>query len=265
MPLPFQPKPLDADAAAYIARSGATDRNAINAFVRGVKALGLWNNMVCWPLRSSQNAGTGDTVYSLGGLGTFNGTRVNGPTWGADGLTVLASASQSITIGDDANLKRPDKVALMLTWSTADTSNFTNFGTLLGKTPSGGAQLHNYHFQENSGSRTISFACGDGVAGSTFQSATVGANTSKHCAIGSCIAGGQTKLKFDSGAIASGSNALTQLATSNANLRFMAGNFGSRGGEFAFGALLTTDLSDGQIDSLYTLYKSTLGTGLGLP
>lgn len=86
MPLPFQPKPLDADAAAYIARSGATDRAAINAFVRGVKALGLWNNMVCWPLRSSQNAGNGDTVYSLGGLGTFNGTLVNGPTWGADGI-----------------------------------------------------------------------------------------------------------------------------------------------------------------------------------
>ena len=53
MPLPFQPKPLDADAAAFIQRSGATDRTAINAFVRGVKALGLWNNMVCWPLRSA--------------------------------------------------------------------------------------------------------------------------------------------------------------------------------------------------------------------
>lgn len=87
MPLPFQPKPLDADAAAYIARSGATDRAAINAFVRGVKALGLWSNMVCWPLRSSQNSGTGTTAYSLGGLGTYNGTLVNGPTWSTDGVS----------------------------------------------------------------------------------------------------------------------------------------------------------------------------------
>jgi hypothetical protein len=43
--------------------------------------------MVCWPLRSSQNAGTGSTAYSLGGLGTYNGTLVNGPTWGADGIS----------------------------------------------------------------------------------------------------------------------------------------------------------------------------------
>lgn len=78
---------LDRDALDYCARSGASDKAAISAFVRGVKALGLWNNMVCWPLRSSQNAGNGDTVYSLGGLGTFNGTRVNGPAWTADGLS----------------------------------------------------------------------------------------------------------------------------------------------------------------------------------
>jgi len=53
--------------------------------------------MVCWPLRSSQNAGTGDTVYSLGGLGTFNGTRVNGPAWTADGLTVDAGGERVTT------------------------------------------------------------------------------------------------------------------------------------------------------------------------
>jgi hypothetical protein len=54
--------------------------------VIGMKTLGLYNSMVCWPLRSTQNAGTGSTAYSLGGLGTYNGTLVNGPTWGADGV-----------------------------------------------------------------------------------------------------------------------------------------------------------------------------------
>jgi hypothetical protein len=76
----------DADATAFAAASGATDVAALSAFVKGVKELGLWSNMVCWPLRSSQNAGTGTTAYSLGGLGTFNGTLTNGPTWGADGI-----------------------------------------------------------------------------------------------------------------------------------------------------------------------------------
>jgi hypothetical protein len=79
----------DTDASAYFTTAGVTNtagRQQISRFVTGVKDLGLWSSMVCWPLRSSQNAGTGTTAYSLGGLGTFNGTLVNGPTWGTDGV-----------------------------------------------------------------------------------------------------------------------------------------------------------------------------------
>ena len=57
----------------------------IDNFVSGCKDLGVWNSMVCWPLRSTQNTGT-NTAFSLGGLGTFDGTLVNGPTWGANGV-----------------------------------------------------------------------------------------------------------------------------------------------------------------------------------
>ena len=88
---------VDPDAAAFAAASGATDVAALSAFVKGVKDLGLWNNMVCWPLRSSQNAGTGTTAYSLGGLGTFNGTLVNGPTWGVDGVNLTAASNHYIS------------------------------------------------------------------------------------------------------------------------------------------------------------------------
>ena len=55
----------DPDAVAYIGKVGITDvvaQNAINDFVLGMKALGLYNDMVCWPLRLSQNAGTGTTA-----------------------------------------------------------------------------------------------------------------------------------------------------------------------------------------------------------
>jgi hypothetical protein len=64
----------------------STPRKQIRDFAAGVNDLGLWNSMVCWPLRSTQNVGTGTTAYSLGGLGAFNGTLVNGPSWGADGI-----------------------------------------------------------------------------------------------------------------------------------------------------------------------------------
>jgi hypothetical protein len=89
---------LDPDAVAFAAASGATDVVNISKFVKGVKALGLWSSMVCWPMRSSQNAGSGTTVYSLGGLGSNNGTLVNGPTWGADGI-ILGATNHCMTTG----------------------------------------------------------------------------------------------------------------------------------------------------------------------
>lgn len=79
----------DADADGYFQRATVNDvmgRSEVCWFVRGMKALGLWQNMVSWPLRSYQNAGTGSTVYSLGGLGIYNGTMVNSPTWGINGI-----------------------------------------------------------------------------------------------------------------------------------------------------------------------------------
>jgi hypothetical protein len=83
---------FDSDAAAFFATAGVTDATAktqINSFVKGIKDLGLYNNMVCWPLRSSQNAGTGTTAYSFRGgtWGLTMGRLVNSPSWGVDGIT----------------------------------------------------------------------------------------------------------------------------------------------------------------------------------
>jgi hypothetical protein len=50
--------------------------------------------MVCWPLRLTQNTGT-NTVFSLGGLGTYNGTLIGGPAWGPDGIS-FGGNTQSI-------------------------------------------------------------------------------------------------------------------------------------------------------------------------
>lgn len=73
-------QPLDADTVAFannIPSMSNEEKMYIDMFVLGSKALGLWNDMVCWPLLSSQNSGT-NTVYSLGGSGTFNGTLSSG-------------------------------------------------------------------------------------------------------------------------------------------------------------------------------------------
>jgi len=95
----------------YAATSGATDKLNICRFGFYIRQWRLWNNTVMWLMRSSQNAGTGTTVYSLGGLGTYNGTMVNGPTWGADGIVtngtssyVYAPFSKSFSSGNTASL-----------------------------------------------------------------------------------------------------------------------------------------------------------------
>jgi hypothetical protein len=91
---------LDIDTIRYAQRvksgSGTTilpePLKQINKFVIGVKKLGLWNSMVCWPMRGIHNAGTGSTVYSLGGLGTYNGTMVNSPQWQQNGVFFLPNS-----------------------------------------------------------------------------------------------------------------------------------------------------------------------------
>ena len=256
----------DADATAFAAASGATDVSNLSAFVKGVKELGLWSNMVCWPLRSSQNAGTGTTAFSLGGLGTYNGTLTNGPTWGTDGLTILGSSSQSITIGDDAVLKRQNQVGLALVFSTVNTSNFSGSSCLFGKTPGGAGYRHNYQWNERNNGREVAFGTGDGVSQVVGININLGANTNKHFLLGSSKAGDVLKVKHNANNIQSTANGLTQFGTTNDTLKFnLSAAAYAGGGEFAFGSLFSSDLTNAQMDALYTLYKSTLGTGLGLP
>lgn len=79
----------DTDGDAYLTRAGVTNplgRCEVLWFTRGMKALGLWQNTVCWSLRDYQNVGTGSTVYSMGGLGNHNGTLVNVASWGNSGI-----------------------------------------------------------------------------------------------------------------------------------------------------------------------------------
>ena len=66
--------PYDPDAQAFVNASGATDIEPINEFVVGLKALDLWDSFLCWPMAIPFNAGSGKTVYSLGGLTTSNGS-----------------------------------------------------------------------------------------------------------------------------------------------------------------------------------------------
>ena len=254
----------DADATAFAAASGATDVSNLSAFVKGVKELGLWSNMVCWPLRSSQNAGTGDTVYSLGGLGTFNGTRVNGPAWTADGLTFDAT-NESVQLPDEANLYNARSgMAAFKTTDSASSQQLIEFQS----TVASADWYYLFRFQATpptptaSGMRLAMTRNGVGSlndnAGRTinltdFQSAAFTMDNT-------------TDNVFRNGAIEVG-GARTGLSAINPtgarNVRLIFGNSNASTGSFA--ATSSAKWSDAQVAALHSLYRDTLGIGLAIP
>ena len=255
----------DGDAIAYCKRSGATDRAGINAFVRGVKALGLWSNMVCWPLRSSQNAGTGDsdTVYSLGGLGTFDGTRVNGPAWTADGLTFDAT-NENVQLPDNANLynARSGMVAFKTTNSAADQQLIEFQSTL-----SSADWYYLFRFRGTAA---------DGISGLRLAmtrngTGSVNDNIGRTINLtdfqsGAFTMDDTTDNIFRNGAIEVG-GARTGLSAINPtgarSVRLIFGSNDASTGSFA--ATSTAKWSDAQVAALHSLYRDTLGIGLALP
>jgi hypothetical protein len=248
---------MDSDAAAYCARSGAADRIAINAFVRGVKALGLWSNMVCWPLRSSQNAGTGTTAFSLGGLGTFNGTLVNGPTWGADGVA-LTEATQSITRSGFDTPGSPMTFGIVN--DKSNTAAQMRLG-VLGGIPkraivTEAVNTRSFDIRNASNNQLYLWLPSPSTA-FLFKSVSIAGNVSANGYLnGSAISPASSNLAgagWDDAAGNSTELVFSTLAT-DATIRvaFM----------FIASGLAATAA---QQASLHTLYRATLGTGLGLP
>lgn len=84
---------LDRDARAYIEKAGVKNeqgRQQISDYVRGLKSLGWWGLLVSFPLRFQQNAPAGSTLYSLGldfeGEENFTATINGTPTRSSQGM-----------------------------------------------------------------------------------------------------------------------------------------------------------------------------------
>jgi hypothetical protein len=257
--------PLDRDAREYIQRAGVSDaggRSQINEFVRGIKSLGLWNSLVCWPLRSTQNAGTGTTAYSLGGLGTYNGTLVNGPTWGSDGITGNGT-TQTITTAYTPPLLSASDVSCCAALTLAGKNNSSVIA----------------------GNRTIGFsfagfwgvnltaalawaATGSSSQSSASTSAVLGTPFFYHGLVGT--RSGATQLHTEVGINTNNRVTATTAGTASGSTKVVTlledGNGTNRlEGTAAWIALFNGTVTKAQSDNIFSLYKSTLGSGLGLP
>ena len=257
---------FDADAVAYFERAGVTDATAksqISAFVIGVKDLGLYNNMVCWPLRSPQNAGTGTTVYSLGGYGINNGTMNGTISWGTDGIlypndstfkfittgfTMAYDASNSIfavgsltaTVSTNrryigSSIQAATPLNAGVTTNTTSLSSISSFsGSVFTQVNfAGSPNLNTFNWLGASANYATSTNNFNAQLNSTFG--TVSRNSAGDGKNALHIGGGQLV-----------SDTFT--------------------GTMSFASYFpTTDVSQADKLLLYTLYKTTLGTGLGLP
>lgn len=91
---------LDPDVQAFKEESGATDLSGLNNLVKYLKGEGLYDDFVIYPKIGNQNAGSGTTVYSLGGLTTNNKTLINTPTWNATTGITYDGVSEYDTAAD---------------------------------------------------------------------------------------------------------------------------------------------------------------------
>jgi hypothetical protein len=249
---PFITASFDADARAFINTSGATARAELNHFVKGIKKLGLYSSMVCWPLRSAQNAGTGSTAYSLGGLGTYNGTLVNGPTWGADGVDFAAATSQTKTDALGLPTFPMSSIVVGRRVSGSGSAQWEYIGTTTSRSITKRAYANNsagisiagvgYIMLVDTGAQTLTDnfeAVTAIVPSSTNSAAEFFVNTTKPAQTAGAAAWG-------AGSSSSGSLQMTS------NLVFRS----------SFHATFTAAINNADF---YSLYKSTLGQGLGLP
>ena len=232
----------DTDASAYFTTAGVTNtagRQQISRFVTGVKDLGLWSSMVFWPLRSSQNAGTGATAYSLGGLGTYDGTLANSPTWGADGVTFSPTNS---CLQFSYLLPTGTHTIFAVGLNNTTISNSIVFRV------SNGA--NNFHFwQRRNGTSATLFSPNTDLSGFINGAIT---NTATANIYNSFAA--TTSRTFAGGTSHGGPAFFGDLANSQ--------QWGSVG---TFAAVFNVTLTTAQVLALHNLLKTTLCQGLGLP
>jgi hypothetical protein len=255
---PFVAASFDADARAFINTSGATARAELNHFVKGIKKLGLYSSMVCWPLRSTQNAGTGSTAYSLGGLGTYNGTLVNGPTWGADGITFAASSSQQIST--NLSFVTYPLVAFAITKVTSipSISSASIIDNDTGLNPNRNWSLG---FQNFGGNQNSAYAFSTAANNGLTPSYTLSANFDAHIYK---LNSSTHALSKNGVEIASATHGLTLNTSATPKVFIGSRSDGARGfnGPIALAGLISGTVSDSVFNELI---KSTLGQGLGLP
>lgn len=255
----FRRRGIDPDAAAFVAASGASNPLVINAWVKEIKSAGLWSSIRAFPMRAGQNAGKGATVFGLGGLNAANGVLTGSPLWQADGVQFLLASGQYMTAdisSSSANYSAGAAVNLLTTGGANScilAVNGTSGSDSMQLNDAAGSTLGSGHRTVAGGTYvatpTQSFTTGtplfavQGWDGSVARRTTNGAPVT---IAATTFGGAITPFRV---------NARGDTATAGQNKRVA----------FAFYLTGAGSGSAATHETLRTIYKATLGTGLGLP
>jgi hypothetical protein len=228
-------------------------RRLISDFVRGIKSLGLWNSMVCWPLRSSQNASTTLTARSLGGLGTFDGTiaGVSASNWLSNGLDLPNDTGQIIfqQMSDFSSGITTGSVHSV--YSLARQHRGIDFASVLAGSAGLWAPWQDNAIYWDCMGGSLRLSIGSGALVNTYYMWSGSSN-------GSSIFRNSTPLATG-GPVGNLADTFTSIRFGNTS------GINRFNGIASFVYILRSGLTQSQVASFYSQYRSTLGLGLGLP
>jgi hypothetical protein len=248
---------LDNDTKKYIKRLNyngfktPTDIYSVDQFVRGIKDMGIWKNIIFWTFRANQNAGSGVTAYSFGDLGSYNGTLTGSPIpiWTANGL--VAQSTNSFV-----------QTNLAITLSSIGEFSMIGVGSMPSGTPArflGANTAMTYIWGESSAGthyRFYDFVNNQNITNSVNQRIINWVCLTKNTGLNTI-----GYVNNDSGF----NQTLGSLRSTSDNLAFFGSNGTADKGVYPFFAFLNIQLSSAQNSQLYLLYKTTAGNGLVLP
>jgi len=260
----------DTDASTFFTAAGVTrteSRQQISRFVTGMKDLGLWSSMVCWPLRSSQNADTGTIAYSFGGLGTYNGTINTTPTRAFEGMSF--SGTGTILNNSIASAVRSTNAYSTILVCSNVATGTVNFGVLKGGgSNQTGDNYTGFSRQFNFLAQAQIYLTG-GTGDRGFGSLSF--NASGFQFFGSAR-NGLTAPSTNTGSVTLNASTNSTLAgtgnlpsTNPFGDNFYVLGSSTAGNSYAFALVTTTSLSTINMQNIRSLYKTTLGLGLDLP
>jgi hypothetical protein len=275
---------LDNDTKKYIKRLNyngiktPTDIYSVDQFIRGLKDLGIYGNMIeAWFFRKNHNAGRGNIVYAFRD-GFHNGTinNISTASWNDRGLICTANATNSLSNYVSCNLRSN----LLQTCSLF--SIFMN-------TPAGMENFTNGYPYVSSLSMNNYSVNGISILGINNNGSSWGAESKS---ISTSTISGNTLFKIVKGSFTSStvlaesrnsSSTLTSASTSNTSTprtvsydriifggRWSSGSIQSSNGSFGVGFHGTHifhcffDINV-NFTSFESLFKSTIGKGITLP